>query len=143
MKRAHQHGVLICLSLALAACGGRPDGLVGVSGTVSLDGQPLPEATLLFKPVGGGRPSAAITDQRGDYELEYTAGTYGARPGRYRVSITTARTVEEESGQEVSVPEKLPPKYNARTELEVEVGQSGQPIDFELDSEGELPRDTR
>lgn len=134
-----QLGLLVC-TLAMAGCGGSsaPEGLINVYGNVTLDGEPLPNATVIFTPVEGGRPAAGVTDSGGDYELEYSAGTEGALPGKYQVSISTATTETNDEGEDVEIPEKLPAKYNAHTELEVEVTPDQEEFDFELNSEGEI-----
>jgi hypothetical protein len=131
----------IVLSIILIGCGGgdTPD-LVTVEGTVTLDGKALPNATVEFTPSGeeGGRPSIAVTDESGDYELQYTAANAGAPPGKYTVRITTATTTTDEQGNDVDVPETLPAKYNVETELEKEVKAGANTFDFSLDRDGEV-----
>jgi len=99
--------------------------LVDVSGTVTLDGQPLPGARVLFRPKQG-RPSAGITDDVGHYKLQYTAEKPGALPGEHSVIITTA---SEESGKEV-----VPARYNVKSTLKVSVDPGQRTHDFALDS---------
>jgi len=139
----YRTSVSLVLLWALVGCGGggsdNPD-LGSVTGTVTLDGKPLPNATVEFTPTGGegGRPAVAVTDDDGEYELEYTPGNYGATPGSYQVVITTATTTTDAEGNDVDVPEKLPAKYNANTELKAEVKAGSNKFDFALDSKGEI-----
>ena len=136
----------IVLSMVLIGCGGgggdTPE-LGTVKGTVTLDGKALPNATVEFTPTGekGGRPSIAVTDSGGDYELKYTDAHAGAPPGKYQVRITTASTTTDEQGNDVVVAETVPAKYNYETELKEEVTAGSNTIDFKLDSKGAIYED--
>ena len=44
-----------------------------VTGTVTMDGQPLGDAYVIFKPLTGARLAAAKTDKLGRYELILTS----------------------------------------------------------------------
>lgn len=59
-----------------------------VSGTVTMNGQPVPRANLSFQLADGSGSAAAVTDAQGRYELTtFTAGD-GAVAGDYLVAIT-------------------------------------------------------
>jgi hypothetical protein len=77
--------------LIIQGCGGNPLGTVRVSGTVTLDGNPVEGGSVSFIPAGGeGRESFAITDAHGRFVLT-TPGTdtgSGAIPGEYHVSLS-------------------------------------------------------
>lgn len=134
-----------CLSvisaIILIGCGGGdgPD-LGTVSGTVTLDGKALANATLTFTPTGekGGRPSIAITDDDGEYELKYTAALAGAPPGEYEVSITTSTSESDDDGNDIETEEILPAKYNAATVLKKTIEPGSNTIDFALDRKGKV-----
>lgn len=108
-----------------------------VSGTVNLDGQALPEATIVFSPIAGGRPSSAQTDSGGNYELRYSREQNGAPPGDYIVRITTGSTDDE-----TVIEEKVPAKYNLNAndnpDMKVTVKEESNTIDFNLESDGEI-----
>ena len=82
-ERMYRISFSLVLLVTLIGCGGDSDlpDLGSVTGTVTLDGKPLPNATVEFTPVDGGRPSVAMTEDDGEYELEYTPGNFGATPG--------------------------------------------------------------
>jgi hypothetical protein len=115
--------------------------LADVSGTVTLDGKPLTQASVTFLPVTDegteSRPASGVTDEHGQYELQYSTTQAGARPGAYQVSISTFREPGEDwSGNEVpGAPETVPSVYNSATTLTAEVKVDGPPIDFELKSD--------
>ena len=132
------------LALACLGCGGGGPAIASVEGTVTLDGKPLPNASVVFVPENG-RPAGATTDGRGHYVLTFTGGREGAMLGKNKVRISTARDPSETpSGEPIpAVPETIPMKYNAQTELEFTV-EAGKPniANFDLSSEGELaPKD--
>lgn len=133
---------VVLLALACTGCGESGPEIATVEGTVTLDGKPLPHATVVFTPVEGGRPAGAMTDEEGYYVLNFTEGRQGAIPGKNRVRIYTLRDpMEDEDGNMIpGSPETIPTKYNAETTLEfvVEDGKRNE-ANFDLDSEGELP----
>ena len=108
-----------------------------VTGTVTLDGKPLPGATVIFQPEDGSRPSIGVTDESGRYELGYTQKVKGALVGKHRVSITTGQEGEDDSGETVIVVEQVPVQYNVESQLVKEVTSGSNEIDFPLDSKGE------
>lgn len=83
---------LPAITLALAVgCGGPTDklNLVPVTGTITLEGQPLSGATVTYFPQAAqGVAASATTDDHGKYTLQ-TAGAQrpGAVPGGYNVTV--------------------------------------------------------
>jgi hypothetical protein len=76
--------VLATVLVALAGCG-KP--ATAITGTVTLDGQPLPKATLEFFPVSGrGKVSFANADERGRYRADVS-------PSKLTVVITATKVV--------------------------------------------------
>lgn len=140
MNRSSYRYALCSLLLSLIStigCGPRGDkDVVEVEGTVTLDGNPLPNATVLFIP-GQSRPSGAMTDENGHYELNYTDRQKGARVGKNRVQITTAQGPSETAdGTPIAaVSESLPARYHANSELEFTVSADQANVaDFDLTS---------
>lgn len=107
-----------------------------VTGKVTLDGQPLANAQVDFTPVSGGRPSTAVTDDDGDYELKYTMKQDGAESGEHTVSVSTY----EISDGEVTRPELVPEKYNLKTTLTKTVESGSNDIPIELNSDGPIAK---
>jgi hypothetical protein len=128
--------VLTTLSVCLLGCGGS---MGRVEGTVTLDGTAVKGAYVQFQPEDGSRPSVSFTDDAGRYELLHTADVKGAVVGKHRVSITTRSEGEDPAtGKNVVVKEKIPAKYNLKSELVKEVTSGSNVIDFQLDSKGEI-----
>ena len=130
-----------------------------VEGVVTLDGTPVPEATVMFTPVtpGQGLGATGQTDANGVYKLTATttgdataeAGA-GTLPGEYYVgvikSVTETPMSEEEAyekgvkyvplepGQEPEVTHVVPVKYNdpksSGIKKTVEAGSNNIPIEL-------------
>lgn len=120
--------------VCLVGCGnsGPPLGLV--EGTITLDGQPVEEAMVTFEPMNvGDSPSYSHqkTDAQGHYKMIYKVDHFGVIPGKHRVTISTYHAKMTNP-----ISERIPLKYNVRSELEREVIDGRQTIDFELSTEG-------
>lgn len=125
--------IAACFGLFAAGCSSNAD--VGqVSGTVTLDGQPLATGLIRFVPVDGQSPTAdtAISD-----------GAYSATvpPGDKRVEITSAKVVGKRKAYDTPdspmidiTGELLPARYNTRTELTLTVVAGDQQKEFALES---------
>jgi hypothetical protein len=99
--------ILTVLGLSLVLCGGCGDSLpvAPVSGTITLDGQPLAGASITTQPVATNSPnpgpgSFGQTDDQGRFELELVKpARKGAIIGDHRVMISKAGTVSSEPEQ--------------------------------------------
>jgi hypothetical protein len=143
MRRALRFGPLlgaaaVLLAVALAGCG-QSQNVAEVSGTVTLGGQPLPNAIVKFAPKEAGVPSFGRTDASGKYRLQYTRDVAGAEIGEHTVSISSYSEGKPDEDPPVPPsPETVPAKYNVNTELTATVKSGSNPIDFALDSQGEI-----
>lgn len=129
----------ILVGLGLCGCGGGPNDMPEVAlvtGTITLDGEPLPDATVYFHPSLGGKGSEGITDASGKYELTYGNKIKGAKVGMCTVSITTWReaTYDEAGENEIESerPELVHPDFNDETGLEAKVEPGENVFDFEV-----------
>lgn len=135
--------VLVSTLLIWSGCGPAGPELVTVTGVVTLDGKPVPKATISFLPSGEkGSPSYGRTDLQGKYELGYSLDKKGALIGNYNVEIAVARLSAAEkaelkaSGEEVPDDSiTLPQKYNKAGSLTAEVKSGANEINFALTSD--------
>jgi hypothetical protein len=104
--------IVVITLISLAGCGG---GSVPVEGTLTLDGNPLAEATVTFQGRGGAPEDAIFvgeTDSQGCFSLKsFRSRSPGAPPGSYRVSITTVKLPPNADERTILPPERVPPKY--------------------------------
>lgn len=135
---------------AVTGCGSDDVKLAPVSGTVKMNGDPLPGATVRFRPrvmtleadLQDHPPEAfGKTDEKGHYELELVmTGEEGAVVGLNEVVITLDAFEEilpsyDSSGRDQRGPNPIPPEYNKSTKLNFEVPDEGsENADFNLEN---------
>lgn len=123
--------------------------LVNVSGTVTLDGQPLAEAVVTFENQETGTMSFARTNSSGSYTLQFDSEKDGVTPGQKLVRFSTTRTIlglrgedgAEEGEASTEGPqadrkqELVPECYNGKSTLTVEITPDSTTVDFDLTSD--------
>jgi hypothetical protein len=131
------------LLIAIAGCGGDGYRLAPVSGVVTLDGEPLPDARVSFEPRGegsrlnAGPGSYATTDANGRYRMETIHGRRGAVVGTHDVTLSTFCATMDPSKDQVDViiPERVPEPYRREGTLTFVVPPEGtDAADFQLTS---------
>ena len=122
--------------VALCGCSGKPYQVSRVSGRVTLDGKPLPKASVTFAPmfsqenINPGPTAAGMTDADGRFTLYIDPANPGAVVGKCRIYITTLLSDptfdDRDGGPPVKRPrDRVPEKYNQRTELVFNVPAGG------------------
>ena len=130
-----------CLLLVITGCGASGPEIASVEGKVTMDGQPLANAAVVFVPENG-RPAGARTNAQGEYELTFTEGRRGAMPGNHKVRITTLSDpgIDDDGQLTKGSPETVPLQFNGATTLTFEVVASKANVaNFDITSEGDLP----
>ena len=118
MKKIQFHVLLLFVLPSLFGCAERSNlDVTSVTGTVTVDGQPMEDIRIIFHPVGGGEIAAfGSTDAQGRYQLSSPSAPVGsgAVAGEY---IPTFSKVEVEERPPASSPEEeyrlyggVPPK---------------------------------
>lgn len=153
--------------IVLVGCGTQPQmnygsvDIVDVSGTVTLDGAPLPQAVITFENPADGTFSYGLTNDSGRYALQFDSVKSGTIVGKKLVRISTARKIlglnvgidggdgevdeeptskkQKSPGNDAETPkprdaELVPAKYHMDSTLTVEVTPSDRTFDFELTS---------
>jgi hypothetical protein len=114
---------LLLLCLIALGCGKSGPKTVSVSGKVTMDDQPLANATVSFIPADGkditAKEAVGQTDAQGNYSLKLNQSqASGAAPGEYKVSISLI-----ERG--ASLTNVVPEEYNKKTKLTFTVPDAG------------------
>lgn len=119
--------------------------LVAGRGTVTLDGQPLSGAVVIFEDLLDGTFSYGLTDAAGQYVLQFDSEMQGVKTGKKVVRISTTRKLvglnakpgqgeEGDEGSEAAASgvEQVPDRYHRNSELTVEVTAVSGDFDFDL-----------
>jgi hypothetical protein len=136
----------VALATLLIGCGGdrAASKRVPVSGTVTLDKEPLAGARVIFMPTKStvGNNAEGITDTAGHYRLAGGRDT-GLPAGDYKVVISRrllkdGSPAPADTPAEVFVTESLPAPYSNRdtTRLTATVPENGATLDFPLTKTG-------
>lgn len=129
MQLSGKTALLITVSsvfLTVIGCGDGGDRppLGKVTGTVTVNGEPLEGVLVSFKPEVG-RAAFGLTDANGSYRLQYVQGVYGAKVGPSTVSFSWP------TGASGSV--AIPEKYGSKSTLTEEVSSGSNKFDFDLE----------
>jgi len=120
-------------ALAAAGCGGPVRR--AVAGRVTIDGQPLDEAVIMFVPLDADGRKTGGPILAGRYAMSKDVGLL---PGRYRVEITDDPPIDPAMRPGPSQPRsrrRLPIAYSTASPLVVEIMAGGEAeFDFNLTS---------
>lgn len=138
------------LSLLLLAvgCGGGAGGppRAPVHGSVSLDGAPVEDGSIVFLPATGTKgPASGGVIRNGTYEIKKESGPV---PGKYRVEIRASRTAgtsvvkgaagatagPSAGGEVVDIKMYIPVQYNTQSTLVADIKADDNVQDFPLKS---------
>jgi len=121
-------GIGLAVLLLTVGCGGPV--VATISGTVTLDGQPLNEGLIRFVPVDGQSATSDAPIKNGRYTAQVPTG-------ERRVEITAPKVVGKKKmydtpdSPEVDVVEELlPPQYNVQTTLKTTVKKGANQASF-------------
>ncbi len=92
-KRRVVPTILLATLAAVAGCGGGGLRLAPAGGDVTLDGEPVADAAVMFISAEGGHVASGVTNNQGRFTLS-TANRPGAVPGEHRVGITKQNVVD-------------------------------------------------
>jgi hypothetical protein len=138
--------LLLLLILVIAGCARGPR-IVPVSGTITLDGQPVKDAAVMFMLNPDNRIATGITDAAGRYSLSTHPAGNGAFEGTHTVTVSLYR---DESSPGTNTPEGavsgsslvkivwlVPEKYSqpAASGLTATVSRSQSTYDFQLSAQ--------
>lgn len=125
---------LVCVAaclLFITGCGGAQDApsTVKVEGTVTFDGEPLSEGSIVFDPTDGKGGSSAGGIENGKF-------TFDSQLGQKKVLISASRETGKKDQYEEPITESyIPANYNSQTTLTADVKADGEnKFTFELKS---------
>jgi hypothetical protein len=121
---------LATVLLSITGCSGRYEpsasDLGRVTGTVTLDGEPVPNAILMLRPdAEGAHQSIARADDKGFYKAMYYTDLEGVQVGPCTVIVTFGMDLSRGV---------VPPKYSSESELKFEVMPGDNTYNVEMTS---------
>lgn len=128
---------LLLLSICVFVLSGcTPDnGMLDISGKVTMDGEPVPSGTISFMPVSGQGTTSGGEIIDGEYTAEVSPGELAVQvtsPQEVRKENPTAEEVER--GLDVDRKETIPPKYNRASVLRITVAADALEHDITMTS---------
>jgi hypothetical protein len=129
--------VFVCFSFFFCSCGRTTLKTEKVTGIVTLDSQPLAEATICFNPQhSDGYIGYATTDSEGRYVLQTALGAGGAGTvqGDYIVTIKKSKGVGPPDSNTYRIESLLPDIYNdsQKCPFKVTVKKGTNEFNFDL-----------
>jgi len=138
--------------VCLPGCGSKGPDLAPVIGILTLDGEPVANAAVMFVPEEGGRPAEDVTDQQGRFNLATLKPGDGALVGTHTATVTLfneAGAATDADGLSLPIPEARFPKMrdeekwivperfsdDATSGLSFQVEHGMEPLRIELTSE--------
>jgi len=118
------------LLIFVTGCGGMP---ASVEGLITLDGRPLPSATISFHPDAPGPVAYGVSRDDGAYSLKTGAKQTGLEAGSYRVTVFA---MENSAKPEVDGKLRTPPLYGdpSTTPLRCQVAKGANRVPLALES---------
>ncbi|WP_298859428.1 carboxypeptidase-like regulatory domain-containing protein [uncultured Gimesia sp.] len=103
---------------------------ISVSGVVTYQGKPVPDASIMFYPTEGRKPATGKADASGKFELSTFGKNDGVLAGEHKVTVNAYQTTSEG----VSMKSAIPVKYTnpSSTPLVVNVSESENEIELKL-----------
>ncbi|MGL6196888.1 MAG: hypothetical protein ACRC2T_18905 [Thermoguttaceae bacterium] len=139
--------VVVITCAASIGCGSGKLKTYPVSGTITMNGEPVTGATVIFNPDSetDGDAATGITNEKGEYKLQTANGKVdgGTTPGNYTVMVKKTEFVKtgavtyDSSGNtsEETLPQSLLPQQfgSPRSPLKAVVEKKKNTFDFKLD----------
>lgn len=125
---------ILATLILCAGCADPGPPLGTVTGTITLEGEPVKDADVEFHPLfNGGKIALSRTDENGDFEMQYSLERKGVLVGNHQVQITTRRSDKRADGSNVEIPERIPKWYwGPDGILEFDVKEGANVANFEL-----------
>jgi hypothetical protein len=129
--------VFLCFSFFFCSCGKKPIKTEKVTGIITLDGQPLAEATICFNPQHPeGYIGYATTNPEGRYVLQTALGSGGSGTvqGDYIVTVKKSKGIGKPDSDAYRIESLLPDIYNdqQKSPFKVTVKKGTNEFNFEL-----------
>jgi hypothetical protein len=138
---SHRLWASLIIAVASAGCGRGGPEIVPIEGTVTHNGEPVPNLRIYFVPTDG-RPSWAVSDARGHFALDYDPEHRGAKVGTHTVWVldessnidpTAAMSGAARPKRSPAVAQIVDKYGQGKSKLQVEVKKADRNFQLKLD----------
>ena len=131
------------LTVLLACCFltgcGADDGMITITGTVTLDGEPVQDGSISLMPVSGGSMGGGLIED-GYYTAKSSPGEMAVQIHAHKMVQKPNPTREEiERGLAEDRVSIIPAVYNRQSKLRISVAPDQNNFEFDLTKDGKIP----
>ena len=122
-----------CLAMFVSTavgCSKRYD-IVPVKGTLTYDGQPVPDMIVRFEPAVG-RPSDSFTDSSGSFDMSYTMDQMGVEVDTHKVTVFWPPTDDKALAKPPPLQQKVLADFKKHGPLEVTIEKPQSNFEIKL-----------
>ena len=131
--------VLLAASLSLLAGCGPGDGMITISGSVTMDGEPVQDGSISLMPINGGSMGGGLIEN-GHYTAKSSPGEMAVQIHAHKMVQKKNPTREEiERGLTEDSVSIIPNVYNRQSKLRINVAPDQKNFEFDLTKDGKIP----
>ncbi len=125
--------ILMGVALCFGCSGGQDKDLpstISVTGVVTYQGKPVPDAQVMFYPVQGRKPASGKADASGKFQLSTFGKNDGVIPGEHKVTVIAYDSTSEGLAMDSVIPEKYTSQTSSPLTINVSEGQEEIKLDL-------------
>jgi len=131
--------LVLLVSLPLLTGCGPSDGMITISGSVTLDGEPVEDGSISLMPINGGSMGGGLIEN-GHYTAKSSPGEMAVQIHAHKMVKKQNPTREEvERGLTEDSVSIIPPTYNRQSKLRITVAPDQKNFEFNLTEDGKIP----
>ncbi|QDU73464.1 hypothetical protein Pan97_04360 [Bremerella volcania] len=131
--------VVLLASLSFLAGCSASDGMITISGSVTLDGEPVQDGSISLMPINGGSMGGGLIEN-GHYTAKSSPGEMAVQIHAHKMVPKKNPTREEvERGLTEDSVSIIPAVYNRQSELRITVAPDQKNFEFQLTKDGKIP----
>lgn len=143
MNKKHLYTLTSCIALLasmsfLAGCG-PSDGMITITGSVTMDGEPVQDGSISLMPINGGSMGGGLIEN-GYYSAKSSPGEMAVQIHAHKMVKKKNPTREEiERGLSEDSVSIIPNEYNRQSKLRITVAPDQRNFEFNLTKDGKIP----
>ncbi|UUO04551.1 carboxypeptidase-like regulatory domain-containing protein [Blastopirellula sp. J2-11] len=123
--------LVLFIPLSFLGCGAAKYDVVPLEGTLTYEGQPVPQMIVSFKPEGK-RASEATTDENGKFRMQHSIDQFGIEPGPQEVSVYWVSPSDDGSIPATEVQKKVVQYFRKNQPMQVNIEEPNKNFELSL-----------